>query len=158
MQSVSSLLTDYGISTVVEYICSIVKEKTTFTVPSGHYKFNRLPFGLSNSPTTFECLIDVILAKLIGKECWVFVNDLIVFSRTVQEHAERLAHVLDRFEKANLKLQPKKCTIAPSKVEYLGHVLAKEGVKPNPVKVKAIENYTVPKTVKTSITLLSANQ
>jgi hypothetical protein len=124
------------------------KEKTAFTIPSGHYEFNRLRFGLSNSPATFERLIELVLAKLIGKECWVFVDDTIVFARTAREHVERLAHVLDRFEKANLKLQPKKCTFAASKVEYLGHVLSRDGVKPNPDKVKAVQNYPRPRNVK----------
>jgi hypothetical protein len=101
------------------------KEKTAFSVPSGHYEFN--------SPATFERLIELILAKLIGKECWVFVDDTIIFGCTAREHAER--HVLERFEKANLRLQPKKCTFAASKVEYLGHVLGRDGVRPNPEKV-----------------------
>jgi hypothetical protein len=106
------------------------KEKTAFLVPSGHCDFNRLLFGLSNSRATFERLIELILAKLTGKECWVFVDDTIVFGCTACEHAERLAHVLERFEKANLRLQPKKCTSAASKLEYLGHVPGRDGVRP----------------------------
>jgi len=55
------------------------KERTAFTVPSGHYEFNRLPFGLSNSPSNFQRLMDVILKNLVGAECWVFIDDVIIF-------------------------------------------------------------------------------
>jgi hypothetical protein len=78
----------------------------------------------------------------------VFVDDTIIFGRTARELAERLAHVLERFEKANLRLQSKKCTFAASKVDYLGHVLGRDGVSPNPEKVKAIENYPRPQNMK----------
>jgi hypothetical protein len=77
-----------------------------FTVPSGYYKFNRLLFSFSNSPVTFECLIKVIFVKLTGKGHSVFVDDMNVYLCTAKDHAENLDHVLDRFEKANLKLQP----------------------------------------------------
>ena len=55
------------------------KERSTFTVPSGHYEFNRLPFGLSNSSSNFHRLMDVVLKNLVGAECWVFIDDVIIF-------------------------------------------------------------------------------
>jgi hypothetical protein len=88
------------------------KCKTGFSVPSGHYKFNRLPYGLSNSPSSFQRLMDVVLKNLKGAECWVFIDDVIIFSDTIEEHARRLEHVLQRFEKANLQLQVSKCVFA----------------------------------------------
>jgi len=60
------------------------RERTVFTVPSGHYEFNRLPFGLSNNPASFQRLMDVVLKELVGPECWVFIDDLIVFSKTAE--------------------------------------------------------------------------
>jgi hypothetical protein len=74
----------------------------------------------------------------------VFVDDKIIFGRTSREHAKRLVHVLGKFEKANFILQPRKCTFAASKVEYLG----RDRVRPNPEKVKAIEYYPWPPNVK----------
>ena len=58
------------------------RERTAFTVPTGHYEFNRLPFGLSNSPSNFPRLMDTVLRSLVGSECWVFVDDVVVFSRS----------------------------------------------------------------------------
>jgi transposase InsO family protein len=124
------------------------KEKTAFTVPSGHYEFNRLCYGLSNSPATFQRAVDVVLKNLTGTECWVFIDDVIIFSRTVEEHALRLANVLQRFEGANLQLQPEKCVFAQSEVQYLGHVISREGIRASPDKVKAVKEYPIPKTVK----------
>ena len=66
------------------------KEKTGFTVPFGQYEFNRLPFGLSNSPSNFQRLMDVVLKNLTGVQCWVFIDDVIIFSKSAEEHALRL--------------------------------------------------------------------
>jgi len=82
------------------------RERTGFTVPSGHYEFNRLPFGLSKSPSNFQRLIDAALKNLVGTECWVFIDDVIIFSSTAEEHALRLENVLRRFDGANLQLHP----------------------------------------------------
>ena len=63
------------------------KELTGFTVPSGHYVFNRLPFGLSNSPANFQRLMDTVLKNLVGTERFLFIDDIIVFSSSAEEHA-----------------------------------------------------------------------
>jgi hypothetical protein len=68
------------------------REKTAFSVPSlGHYQFNRLSFGLSNSPASFQRLIDLALKNLTGTERWMFLNDIIVYSETAEQHAKRLS-------------------------------------------------------------------
>jgi len=82
------------------------KERTGFSVLSGHYEFNKLPFGLSNSPSSVQRLMDVVLKDLVCTECWVFIDDVIIFSRSVQENAQRLENVLQSFDKANLQLHP----------------------------------------------------
>jgi hypothetical protein len=102
------------------------RERTGFTVPSGHYEFNRLPFGLSNSLANFQRLMDGVLKDLIGTECYVFLDNVILCSKTPEEHAHGLEHVLQRFDKANLQLHPGKCVIAQPQVKYLGYVLQKE--------------------------------
>jgi hypothetical protein len=96
------------------------KKKTAFSTPSVQFQFQCLPFGLSNSPASFQRLMDVVLKELKGTECWIFLDDVIIYSDTIEEHARRLEHVLQRFEKANLLLQPTKCVFAKSKVQYLG--------------------------------------
>jgi len=76
-------------------------ERTASTVPSGHYEFNKLHFGLSNSTASFHRLMDVVLKDLVRPECLVFIDELIVFSRPAREHAQRLENVLQRLENAN---------------------------------------------------------
>jgi hypothetical protein len=124
------------------------RELTGFTVPSGHYEFNRLPFGLSNSPANFQRLMDAVLKNLIGVELWVYIDDIIVFSDTAEEHARRLENVFQRFEKANLQLHPGKCVFAQPQVQYLGFVLSEAGVSASPEKVKAVREYPTPRSVK----------
>ena len=124
------------------------KERTGFAVPSGHYEFNKLPFCLANSPSSFLRLMDVVLKNLIVEECWIYLDDVIIFSKTAQEHAQRLINVLQRFDKANLQLQPKKCEFAKPQVQYLGFILSERGVGASPEKVKAAQSYPTPKSVR----------
>ena len=88
------------------------KELTGFTVPSGHCEFNRLPFGLSNSPANFQRIMDTVLKNLVGTECFVFIDDVIVLSSSAEEHARRLESVLQGFDQANWQLHPGKCASA----------------------------------------------
>jgi len=104
------------------------KERTGFSVPSRHYEFKNLPFGLSNNPSSFQRMMDVVLKDLVGTECWVFIDDEIIFSRPVQEHAQRLENVLQRFDRANFQLHTGKCVFAQPEVNYLGFVLSEKGV------------------------------
>ena len=122
--------------------------KTAFSVPSGHYNFLRLPYGLSNSPASFQRLMDLVLRDLVGDECHVFIDDVIVFGNTIEEHASRLSHVLERFDRANLQLQPGKCVFAQPQVEYLGYIVSRDGIRASPDKTKAVRNFPVPKNVR----------
>ena len=124
------------------------KIKTAFSTPTGHYHFCRLPYGLSNSPASFQRLMDVVLRNLTGAECWIFLDDLIIFADTIEEHARRLEHVLQRFEKANLKLQPGKCVFAQPRVQYLGYIVSRDGITASPEKVEAVRRYPVPRNAK----------
>jgi hypothetical protein len=85
------------------------REKTAFSVQSlGHYQFNRLPFGLLNSLASFHRMMDLVLKNLRGKNCWVFIDDVIVYSDTAEEHAKKLGDVFEQLRRANLQLQPGK--------------------------------------------------
>jgi hypothetical protein len=92
--------------------------------------------------------MDIVLKDLIGEECYVFIDDIECFSRTAEEHAARLEHVLERFEKANLQLHADKCAFAQKQVNYLGYVLSQDGVTASPEKLKAVEAYPTPRNVK----------
>jgi len=85
--------------------------------------------------------MDVVLKDLVGTECWVLICDVIIFSRTVPEHAQGLENVLQRFDKANLQLHPSKCVFAQPQVNYLEFVLSEKGVSASADKIKAVRNY-----------------
>ena len=123
------------------------KEHTGFTVPQGHYEFNRLQFGLSNSPSNFQRLMDIVFRNLVGTDCWEFLDDVLVFSKSTEEHALRLEHVLRRFDEANLQFHPRKCVFAQPRVKYLGFVLSENGVSASTDKVKAVREYPTPTNV-----------
>jgi hypothetical protein len=89
--------------------------------------------------------MDVVLRDLTGLECFVFIDDVIMFAGTIEEHARRLAKMLQRFEKANLQLQPEKCEFAQPQFQYLGYILSRDGVTTSPDKVEAVGRYPVPK-------------
>jgi hypothetical protein len=122
------------------------RERTGFTVPSGHYELNRLPFGVSNSSTNFQRLMDTVLKSLVGTEC--FIGDIVVFSSNAEEHALRLEIVLRRFDQVILLLHPGKCMLAQPRVLYLGFVLSEDGISASPDKMKGAKNYPVPQNVK----------
>ena len=92
--------------------------------------------------------MDIVLKNLVGISCYVYLDDVVIFSKTAQEHAQRLENILHRFDKANLQLNPDKCVIAQPQVNYLGYVLSEKGVSASPDKVKAVRDYPPPKNVK----------
>lgn len=124
------------------------REKTAFTVESGHYEFCRMPFGLKNAPSTFQRVMDNVLRELLNKVCMVYMDDIIVFSSSLQEHIDNLRLVFSTLEKYNLKMQLDKCEFLSKEVAFLGHLVTAEGVQPNPDKVEAIKRWPIPQTEK----------
>lgn len=120
------------------------KEKTAFITHNGLYEFNVLPFGLCNSPATFQRLMTHALRGLEWDICLVYIDDLIIFSRTFDDHLLHLEKVFKRLKEANVRLKPSKCYFVQSKVDYLGHVVSAEGLRPNPNKIKAVQEFPVP--------------
>lgn len=119
--------------------------KTAFTVENGHFEYSRLPMGLSNSPSTFSRLMDNIMTGLQGEQCLVYMDDIIVYSTTLEEHLDRLENVFNRLASCNLKIQPDKCEFLKREVAYLGHIVTPEGIKPNPAKIEAVTKFPQPK-------------
>lgn len=122
-------------------------QKTAFSVDGGHYEFVRMPFGLRNAPSTFMRLMDNVLREHIGKICLVYMDDIIVFASSLQQHLENLTKIFDTLNKYNLKIQIDKCDFLCKEVTFLGHVVTPDGVKPNPDKIKVIKNFPIPKTI-----------
>lgn len=119
--------------------------KTAFSTPYGHYEYTRMPFGLKNAPATFQRLMDSVLMGLQGTELFVYLDDIVVYARSLDEHEAKLARLMNRLRAVNLKLQPDKCEFLRKEVAYLGHVIGEDGVKPDPGKVKAIKEFPAPK-------------
>jgi hypothetical protein len=124
------------------------KEKTAFIVESNVYEWNRLAFGLTNAPGTFQRTMNNILQPVIEKICLVYLDDIIVFSKSAEEHVENLKTIFDLLEKANFRLKLEKCKFMQSSVDYLGQVISADGVAPNPDKIEAILNFKRPRTVR----------
>ena len=129
-------------------------EKTAFTTYSGLYQFRKMPFGLVNAPATFQRLMEVVLADLARHCCLVYLDDVLVMGTTFEEHQRNLTKVLDRLRDAGLRLKPKKCCFAKLEVEYLGHVVSAQGVRTDPKKLKAINEYPTPTNLKTLCSFL----
>lgn len=124
------------------------REKTAFSTPRGHFEFNVMPFGLTNAPATFQRLMECVLAGLSGEECLTYLDDVIVFSKTFEEHLERLARVFSALQKAHLKLKLSKCHFAQREVKYLGHIVSAEGIAPDHSKIEAVSSYPPPQNPK----------
>lgn len=120
--------------------------KTAFNVENGHYEFLRMPMGLKNSPSTFQRVMDNVLKDLQNEVCLVYLDDIIVFSTSLQEHILNLEKVFKKLRESNFKVQMDKSEFLKLETEFLGHVICREGVKPNPNKIQAIKNYPLPKT------------
>lgn len=133
-------------------------QKTAFTVEGGHYEYVRMPFGLKNAPSTFQRVMDNVLGDLIGKICLVYLDDIIIYSTSLQEHIESLEKVFAKLRTSNLKIQPDKSEFLKKEIAFLGHIVSTEGIKPNPDKIEAIRKFPIPRTkreIKSFIGLLS---
>lgn len=124
------------------------RPKTAFVTPDGLFQFKRMGFGLCNAPASFQRMIDTVLATLKWQICLVYMDDILVFSKTFVEHLDRLEQVLDAIEAAGLLLQLKKCSFASDRTVYLGHVISKEGIAPDPLKFQGVAQLPVPTTVR----------
>jgi hypothetical protein len=120
------------------------KERTAFVTPFGQWEFNRMPFGLCNAPTTFQRMMNTILSDLIGKVCFVFVDDISIFTSTFEEHLRVLEEIFQRLRKHSLFAKPKKCTFASHEIKLLGHIVDKKGIHTDPEKIAAIMDFPVP--------------
>ena len=130
------------------------KEKTAFSTTTGHYEFNVMPFGLTNAPATFQRLMECTLAGLTMEECLIYIDDIVVFSASFDQHLVRLRRVLQRLGEAGMKLKPSKCHFLQKEVRYLGHIVSAAGIRADPAKLEAVTNYPVPKDIKELRTFL----
>jgi hypothetical protein len=123
------------------------KPKTAFVTRFGFFHFNVMPFGLCNAPATFQRLMERVLRGLQWKSLVLYLDDVVIFGNSFDQHLERLEQVFQRLRVAGLKLKPKKCAFFQREVAFLGHVVNGEGVHTDPEKVRKIAEWPVPKNV-----------
>jgi RNase H-like domain found in reverse transcriptase/Reverse transcriptase (RNA-dependent DNA polymerase) len=108
------------------------------------YRFKTMPLELMNARTTFQRLMDNVLAGLHLEMCLVYLDDTVVFSETESQNLEGIAAVCDRLRSAGLKLKPKKSSLIRKSVSFLGHVISDQGIETDPAKIKAVTVWPIP--------------
>ena len=124
------------------------KCKTAFVTPMGFWEFNRMPQGVTNAPSTFQRVMEKCMGGMNLREVLVFLDDVIVFSETLEEHEDRLLRALQRLREFGLKLSPEKCQFFRTSVKYLGHVVSANGVETDPQKIAALTTWPRPNNIK----------
>lgn len=118
--------------------------KTAFKTHHGHFQFRVMPFGLTNAPATFQCLMNVVFQKLMRKCVLIFMDDILVYSPTLEEHATHLQQVFQTLQDQQLYAKRSKCSFAVRQIDYLGHVISENGVATDPGKTVSISKWPVP--------------
>ena len=119
--------------------------KTAFASPLGLLEYPRMPFGLCNAPAMLQALMQVIFQEQLHEKVLVYLDDIFIFSKTMDEHLERLDLVFEQLGKHGPKVEATKCHLLCREVRYLGHQLSAQGVATDPTNVQKMEEWPVPK-------------
>ena len=121
-------------------------EKTAFNTPDGKYEYVTMPFGLVNAPATFQGMMNEILAPYRHKCCVVYLDDIVVYSNSAEEHRKHLDEILTALEKHQLIAKPKKSIVGAAEIEFCGHIVGNGSIKPSPEKTAVIREWPKPRT------------
>jgi hypothetical protein len=121
------------------------KEYTGFATTSKFWQWKVLPMGAMNSPSAFQRAMDQVLGELKWKSVMCYVDDLIIFSRTIEEHIRHIEEVLKKLANAGIYAKLSKCQFGLEEIKFLGHIVSKDGIKADPEKVKAVKELPIPK-------------
>ncbi|CAB5101095.1 unnamed protein product [Rhizophagus irregularis] len=124
------------------------KEKTAFVCSKGLFKYNVMPFGLTNAPATFQRLMDEILEEYINDFVVVYIDDIMIYSENLKDHMEHVEKVLKKLQENNLIIKLKKCRFLERNIEFLGHIVGNDGLRPDDKKIEKIKEMKAPTTVK----------
>ena len=119
--------------------------KNHFEVDLNFHPIRVIRFRNSDPPATFQRLMDLVLTGLQGTELFVYLDDIVLYANSLEEHEEKFNKLMERLSAANLKLQPDKCKFLRPEVAYLGHIIDKEAVRPDPKKIEAVKSFPTPK-------------
>lgn len=122
--------------------------KTAFRTPIGHYQFKVLCFGLTNAPAAFQAAMNNVLREYLHDFVVVYLDDILIFSKSAEEHLEHIRLVLDKLRHHNLYANAKKCDFFKSELEFLGHIICRDGVKVDPKKTDTVRRWPQPTTIK----------
>lgn len=124
------------------------EHKTAFRTHSGLYEFLVVPFGLTNAPATFQCVMNQIFESLLRKGMLVFMDDILVYSPTLEAHVELLTKVFEIIQLHQFYIKFSKCSFAKHDIEYLGHCISANGVSTEQSKVLAVQQWPIPSNLK----------
>ena len=116
-----------------------------FSVPQGKFEFNVMTFGLRNAGATYQRMMDIVLSSLPPDRVLAYLNDIIIYSKNFEDHKRDVGSVL-KLEAAGISLRLEKCMFGSNKVNYLGHFMNEEGIRPQKSLVDAIEEFSPPRT------------
>ena len=128
------------------------REKTAFATTQGLFEFQVMPFGLTNAPAVFQRLMQRVLMGVNPPQgpdfVSVYIDDILIFSESIEDHLQHLQLVLERLVGAKLKLKPSKCRFIRNQVEYLGHVITPDGLKTSPKLLEAVKKFPIPRNLR----------
>jgi hypothetical protein len=124
------------------------EHKTSFHTHSGHYEFRVMPFGLTCALATFQAAMNEIFSSVIRKFVPVFIDDILIYSSSLEEHVQHLFAVFELLQQHKLFVKHSKCSIAKNSREYLGHIIGAEGVVTDPAKIEAVQRWLRPENSK----------
>ena len=116
---------------------TVSQDYTAFSTPFGSFVWLRMPMGLTGSPPNFQCLLEKVLFGLTWKNCVPYLDDFIIFLPTPEEHLKRLRFVFEPFRAHNLKVIQNNCDFFRMKIQFLGHIVNKDGLEVDPSKLGA---------------------
>ena len=122
--------------------------KTAYITQEGLYEFTVMPFGLSNAPASFQRMMDRVFKNYKGKFVNVYLDDITVYSQTFEDHIQHLKLIFEKLREVDLKLGKDKCEFAKTELHLLGHIIGREGRKPDPAKIEVVQQWPTPKNVK----------
>ena len=124
------------------------RHKTAFITKYGLFEHNRMAFGLTNAPSCFQRVVQLLLRGMTWKQVLAYLDDVVVLGKNFKNHLHNIRRVLERFRKHNLKLKPKKCTFFQKQVIFLGKLVDEHGVSVNPENIEKVQNWPIPNSVK----------